>query len=146
MPDAPKLLTAAILQLIATPGGLARWLAHYEAGGASQLNRYLVHLHETVRSLFAAQPPGKGAIRLEDWSDWPQEQREAYEALRDFAGMAPYLSVMGTVCRCPGKDREGSRCTHEPGRCRNPVEAVALEGVCIACQQSARGNPPAEAV
>lgn len=145
MPDTPTLRTTTVLELVATPGGLARWLAHYEAGGAAQINRYLLDLHEAVRVLLAVHAPGSGAIRIEDWNTWPQEQRDAYEVLRDFAGVAPRLDVLGSVCRCPGKDREGSRCTHEPGRCRNPVEAVALEGVCIACQRSARGDPPGAA-
>jgi len=46
-------------------------------------------LLELVRALLAPAPAGRGPIRIEDWNTdvWTDEQRGAYERLREEAGL-----------------------------------------------------------
>lgn len=147
----PTLSPAELLWLLEVPGALERWLASHGPDAAPVLREHFARAHQAIEVLLNPRQPTTGAIRIESWNDWPQEQRTAFEALWDFAGMAPDLKIpngaQGPRCLCPSSDREGSRCTHEPGRCVNLVEAVALEGLCLECQRRARGpgNRPAAA-
>ena len=55
---------------------------------------------EALRVLLAPQPLGQGAIRLQDWNGWPEEQREACERLSAWATMRIARDTAARQGRC----------------------------------------------
>jgi hypothetical protein len=83
------LSSTELFRIIDSPAGLSDWLESDSSDGAHQVERHFHRIRDAVRALLATQPGSKGAIRIEDWNEWPEAQRQAYAELRELAGWPP---------------------------------------------------------